>query len=160
MSKAQILRKRTGIVLAIIGIILSLLPAVRMADGSKMMLIQLINKPEFLLAGNFTILIFLIIMGAGLLIHLMNLILWSRNKLRPYIGVTGFSIGSFIAMIMYTGIISLSATSSYTTEIVAGFPVTVWQCLRIPVILFEAINRISGEEFFEVFFGDGQKENK
>ena len=47
MTRAQILRKKTGIVLAIIGIVLSLLPAVRMADGSKLFIFQIIGNEAF-----------------------------------------------------------------------------------------------------------------
>lgn len=153
MSREQILSKKAGIILAVIGILLSLLPAIRMADGTKKMIIQLITNKDFINAEYFTGIILLIILVGGLLVHILNLILWCRNKIAPYIGVMGFSVGVFIAMIMYGGI-----TTFFTTSVMATFPFTIWQCLRIPVILLEAINRKSGDEFFAVFFGNNKRD--
>ena len=47
MTRAQILRKKTGIVLAILGIVLSLLPAVRMANGTKLFIFQIVGNDIF-----------------------------------------------------------------------------------------------------------------
>ena len=156
MTRAQILRKRTGIVLAVVGIILSLLPAVRMSDGSKLFIFQLIgneaffhmekiaNEPSVFLTG----LLLSVVLIYGLLIHILNLILWLRKTEKTYLGVMGFSWASFIAMVMSTGIISVMGNG----EIVAVFPITLWQTLRILIILFEAIIKMNGEELFNVFF--------
>ena len=156
MTRAQILRKRTGIVLAVIGIILSLLPAVRMSDGSKLFIFQLIgneaffhmekiaNEPSVFLTG----LLLSVVLIYGLLIHILNLILWLRKTEKTYLGQMGFSWASFIAMVMSTGIISVMGNG----EIVAVFPITLWQTLRILIILFEAIIKLNGEELFNVFF--------
>ena len=110
-----------------IGIILSLLPAVRMADGSKLFIFQLIgneaffhmekiaNEPSVFLTG----LLLSVVLIYGLLIHFLNLILWLRKTEKTYLGQMGFSWASFIAMVMSTGIISVYGNG----EIVAVFPI-------------------------------------
>ena len=157
MTRAQILRKKTGIILAIIGIVLSLLPAVRMADGTKLFIFQIIGNDIFFnnnMATEADYGIFLsgillsVILIYGLLVHILNLFLWTRKTEKTYLGVMGFSWASFIGMIMSCGIISFFAYES----IFAVFPFTIWQTLRIFIILFEAIMKLNGEEFFRVFF--------
>lgn len=156
MTRAQILRKKTGIILAIIGIVLSLLPAVRMADGSKLFLFQIIGNENFfnaeLLPENPGALITGILLCAmfiyGLLIHIINLIVWLQKTEKTYIGVMAFSWASFIAMVMGTGLLSFFSQESA----IAIFPLTIWQTLRILITLFEAIMKLNGEELFNVFF--------
>ena len=157
MTRAQILRKKTGIILAIIGIVLSLLPAVRMADGTKLFIFQLIRNDIFFnnnMATEADYGIFLsgillcVILIYGLLVHILNLFLWTKKTEKTYLGVMGFSWASFIGMIMSCTILSFLAYES----VFAVFPYTIWQTLRIFVILFEAIMKLNGEEFFRVFF--------
>lgn len=156
MTRAQIMRKKTGIILAITGIVLSLLPAVRMADGTKLFLFQIIGNEKFfapaVIAGDpetFLMgLLFSIVLSYGLFVHILNLFLWIRKKETTYIGVMALSWGSFLALIGAAGISSfLGAGVS-----VALFPLTIWQSLRILITLSEAIIKLNGEELFKVFF--------
>ena len=52
-----------------------------------------------------------VILIYGLLVHILNLILWTRKTEKTYLGVMGFSWASFIAMIMSCAIISFLASS-------------------------------------------------
>ena len=155
MTRSQILRKKAGKVLAVVGIILSFLPAVRMPDGSKLFIFQLIGNeavfgkeviaetPGFFGFGVFltTILIY------GLLVHILNLILWIRKTEKTYIGVMGFSFASFLGLLG-----TLVMSTFWSTDGGYVFPITIWQCFRILIVLCEVIIKLHGEEFFDVFF--------
>ena len=151
MSKALELRKKTGIMLAIIGIVLSLFPALKMAGGGQKTLFQLIRYKELfdfeaVTAEQLTVIGVMIIMIYGLFVHILNLILWTRKTEKTYLGVMGFSWASFLAMIMIACIMTM-----FDGEIISMLPLTIWQWLRIPVILAEAIVKLNGEELFSYF---------
>lgn len=156
MTRAQILRKKTGVVLAIIGIVLSLLPAVRMVDGSKLFIFQIIGNKIFFDStvmsedpGTFILgILFSIVLIYGFLVHILNLVLWLRKTEKTYIGVMALSWASFIALIGAAGISSFLGSSLS----VAMFPFTIWQTLKILIVLCEAIIKLNGEELFNVFF--------
>ena len=48
MNKALIYRKRTGIILALTGIVLSLLPALRLSNGTSQTIFQLFLNRSFM----------------------------------------------------------------------------------------------------------------
>jgi len=151
MSKATIFRKRAGISLAIIGIILSILPAIRMTDGSKETIIQLLLNNEFMhrevvTAEYVTGITILCILIYGLFVHMINLICWLQKKEKTHIGIIALSVISFIAIVMIGGI-----STFFQDAMIATFPFTIWQVIRIPVVLFEAIIKSSGEEIYMVF---------
>ena len=58
----------------------------------------------------------------------------------------GFSWASFLAMIMIACIMTM-----FESEIISMLPLTIWQWLRIPIILAEAIVKLNGEELFSYF---------
>ena len=151
MSKAKMFRKRAGISLAIIGIILSFLPAVRMSDGSKETIFQMLLNNEFMhrdvvTAEYVTGITILCIFIYGFFVHMINLICWLQKKEKTHIGIIALSAISFIAMVMIGGI-----STMFQDAMIATFPFTIWQIIRIPVILFEAIIKTSGEEIYMVF---------
>lgn len=162
MTRAQILRKKTGIVLAIIGIVFSLLPAVRMADGSKLFIFQLIGNETFFGAEKIaeepgaviTGVLLCVVFIYGLLVHILNLVLWLRKSEKTFIGVMGLSLGSFLALIMSAAfIVAFGAPDgSEPVRHVAQFPFTIWQCFRVLITLSEAVIKLNGEELFNVFF--------
>lgn len=161
MTKAQIFKRKTGIILAIIGIILSLLPAVRMADGTKLFIFQIIGNerffnmervaeyPEEIITG----VLFSILFIYGLLVHIINLILWLRKTEKTYIGIMALSIGSCLGLVMSMCVISFGAGGN----LVSVLPFTIWQCLRIPVTLGEAVVKLHGEEIYNVFLSNNTK---
>ena len=156
MTRAQIIRKKTGIILAILGIVLSLLPAVRMADGTKLFIFQLIGNekffdqtviaesPETLLTG----IILCVILIFGFLVHILNLIIWLQKTEKTYLGIMGFSWASFLMLIMGSAICCMGAHDGG----VAAFPLTIWQTLRVLITLSEAVIKLNGEELINVFF--------
>lgn len=157
MTRAQILRKKTGIVLAIIGIVLSLLPAVRMADGTKLFIFQIIGNETFFktniateadFGALITGILISIVLIFGLLIHILNLFLWTRKTEKTYIGVMGLSWASFL------GLLGSSAFFAFVDSgaTLAMIPYTIWQFLRLIITLSEAIIKLNGEELFSVFF--------
>ena len=156
MTRAQILRKKTGIILAVLGIVFSLLPAIRMADGTKLFVFQIVGNdvffaPEIMAVnpGTFiTEILFIVVLIYGLLVHIINLVLWIRKTEKTYIGVMALSWASFIALIGAAGITSFLGYGSTC----AVFPLTIWQSLRILITLFEAVIKLNGEELFNVFF--------
>ena len=99
MTRAQILRKKTGIILAVLGIVFSLLPAIRMADGTKLFVFQIVGNdvffaPEIMAVnpGTFiTGILFIVVLIYGLLVHIINLVLWIRKTEKTYIGVMALS---------------------------------------------------------------------
>jgi len=156
MTRAQILRKKTGIVLAIIGIVLSLLPAVRMVDGSKLFIFQIIGNETFfnmdIVAENpgpiLTGILLCVVLIYGLLVHILNLFLWTRKTEKTYIGVMALSWGSFLAL--FGSMVVIAYVNSGT--LVALIPYTIWQILRLLITLAEAIIKLNGEELFNVYF--------
>ena len=159
MTRAQILRKKTGIVLAIIGIVLSLLPAVRMADGSKLFIFQIIGNDIFFakniatqaeLGAFLTGILLCVITIYGLLVHILNLFLWTRKSEKTYFGVMALSWGSFFLLI--GGAVAVCIGSVDDVTLVAIWPFTIWQTLRILVTFAEGIMKLHGEELIDVFF--------
>ena len=158
MTRAQVLRKKTGIVLAIIGIVLSLLPAVRMADGSKLFIFQIIGNEAFfnmdIVAENpgpiLTGILLSVVLIYGLLVHILNLFLWTRKTEKTYIGVMALSWGSFLAL--FGSMVICAYVNSGSGSLVSMIPYTIWQILRLLITLAEAIIKLNGEELFNVFF--------
>lgn len=153
MNKALIYRKRTGIILALTGIVLSLLPALRLNNGTSQTIFQLfLNRSfmqrEVITAEYVTGTIILIILIYGLIVHILNLILWFQKNETTYIGVMGLSWASFLAMVMI-GCIG----TSFEDGLIAQFPFTIWQTLRILIALSEAIIKLSGEELYNIILG-------
>ena len=162
MTRAQILRKKTGIILAVVGIILSLMPAVKLADGTKLFVFQIIGNDTFFDMGKanespisyIVGIILCIVFIYGLLVHVINLILWLRKKKEnTYIGVMALNYASFLALLGSMALVSFEASGT----VVALFPYTIWQCLRIIVTLGEVVIKLHGEELFNVFFLSSKK---
>lgn len=150
MNKALVYRKRTGIILALTGIVLSLLPALRLNNGTSQTIFQLLMNHSFMqrevvTAEYVTGIIILVILIYGLIVHILNLILWFQKKETTYIGVMGLSWASFLAMVMI-GCIG----TSFEDGLIAQFPFTIWQTFRIIIVLSEAIIKLSGEELFNI----------
>ena len=132
MTRAQILRKKTWIVLAIIGIVLSLLPAVRMADGTKLFVFQLIGNEAFfnmdIVAENpgpiLTGILLSVVLIYGLLVHILNLFLWTRKTEKTYIGVMALSWGSFLAL--FGSMVVIAYVNTESGNLVSLIPYTIW----------------------------------
>jgi len=86
----------------------------------------------------------------GLLVHILNLFLWTRKTEKTYIGVMALSWGSFLAL--FGSMVVIAYVNTESGNLVSLIPYTIWQILRLLITLAEAIIKLNGEELFNVFF--------